>query len=103
MAAKAKTEKKSDGAPAAPSFEERLERLEALGGEIRRTDIPLEESLKAFEEGIALSKGLEAELETIESRVEILVNGPDEGAGKKGAADEPVLDLFDQKRHAGVE
>ena len=34
------------------NFEQRLERLEQLGTEIKKTDIKLEDALKLFEEGI---------------------------------------------------
>ena len=73
------------------SFEQRLERLETLGEVIRKTDIPLDEALKAFEEGIRLARTLENELEKIETRIEILMNSPE------AAADEsPDLELFDE-------
>jgi exodeoxyribonuclease VII small subunit len=71
------------------NFEERLLKLETLGETIRKTDIPLEDSLKAFEEGIKLARSLEKDLEKIESRIEILLNTPDEKA-----QDSPELDLF---------
>jgi exodeoxyribonuclease VII small subunit len=71
------------------NFEERLERLEYLGEQIRKTDIPLDEALKAFEEGIKLAKTLEKNLEKIDSRIEMLMND-------SVAADEepPELELF---------
>ena len=72
------------------NFEERLEKLESLGETIRKTGIPLEDSLKAFEEGIKLARSLEKDLEKIESRIEILLNAPD-----AKAQDSPELDLFD--------
>jgi exodeoxyribonuclease VII small subunit len=72
------------------NFEERLGRLESLGEQIRRSDIPLDEALAAFEEGIRLARTLESDLEKIESRIEILMNSaeapPDEA---------PELELFD--------
>jgi exodeoxyribonuclease VII small subunit len=72
------------------NFEERLERLEILGEQIRKTDIPLDEAIKAFEEGIKLAKTLELDLEKIESRIEILMNSAD------ALGDEaPELELFD--------
>jgi exodeoxyribonuclease VII small subunit len=72
------------------SFEERLERLETLGEKIRKTDIPLDEALKAFEEGIRLARGLESDLGKIESRIEILMNSADAPLGES-----PELELFD--------
>ena len=78
------------------SFEERLERLEELGDEIRKTDIPLDDAIKAFEEGIKLARTLEKDLEKIESRIEILMNADTAGAGA-GAGEGPVLGLFDDE------
>jgi exodeoxyribonuclease VII small subunit len=72
------------------NFEERLERLETLGEQIRRTDIPLDEALKAFEEGIKLARNLEKDLEKIESRIEILMNSDADAADES-----PELELFE--------
>ncbi len=82
--------KKASGAK--KTFEERLERLEALGDEIRRSDIPLDDAIKAFEEGIVLARNLEKDLEKIESRIEILMNS-DEAAPDEA----PELGLFDKE------
>ena len=71
------------------NFEERLERLEILGEQIRKTDIPLDEALKAFEEGIKLARTLEKDLEKIDSRIEILMNSAEDQAD-----DSPELELF---------
>lgn len=71
------------------NFEERLERLETLGETIRSTGIPLEDAIKAFEEGIKLARSLEKDLEKIESRIEVLLNASDAKAGES-----PELDLF---------
>ena len=38
------------------TFEENLQRLEQLTGDIKRSDISLEDALKDFEEGIKLAK-----------------------------------------------
>lgn len=72
------------------NFEERLERLEALGEAIRKPDLSLDEALKAFEEGIRLARSLEKDLEKTESRVELLMNGPEARADVN-----PELGLFD--------
>jgi len=75
------------------SFEERLERLEELGDEVRKTDIPLDDAIKAYEEGVKLARALEKELKEVESRVEIVMNdvvGDDEDEG-------PALGLFDDE------
>jgi exodeoxyribonuclease VII small subunit len=73
------------------SFEDRLGRLEKLGEQIRRTDIPLDEALKAFEEGIRLARTLENDLEKIENRIEILMNSTEAPADES-----PELELFDE-------
>jgi exodeoxyribonuclease VII small subunit len=74
------------------NFEERLERLEELGDRIRKPDIPLDDALKAFEEGIKLARALEKDLEKVESRIEVLMNGPEEKPEAK-----PELGLFDDE------
>jgi len=71
------------------SFEERLGRLEKLGEQIRRTDIPLNEALAAFEEGIRLARALEKDLEKIENRIEVLMNSAD-----APIEESPELELF---------
>lgn len=54
-------------------FEECLQRLEHILGELEKGDIPLERSLQLFEEGMKLSTSCRKELEEAESRVEILL------------------------------
>jgi exodeoxyribonuclease VII small subunit len=56
-----------------PSFESALARLEAIVERLESGDLPLEEALAAFEEGVALSRRCTAELEAAERRIEILV------------------------------
>jgi exodeoxyribonuclease VII small subunit len=76
------------------NFEERLERLETLGEKIRKPDLPLDDALKAFEEGIKLARSLEKDLEKVESRIEILMNGTEVKAGED---EEAELGLFDDE------
>lgn len=57
-----------------PSFEERLEQLEAVVKKLEGNDLPLEESLKLFENGMSLSESCRQELESAETRVEMLLN-----------------------------
>jgi exodeoxyribonuclease VII small subunit len=75
------------------NFEERLERLESLGEKIRKPDIPLDDALKAFEEGIRLARMLGKDLEKVESRIEVLMNAPD----AKVTDEMPELGLFDEE------
>ena len=80
---------KSSSVSSIKNFEERLNRLEFLGEQIRKNDIPLDEALKAFEEGIVLAKNLEKDIETIDSRIEILMN-----SAEAGEEESPELELF---------
>ena len=54
-------------------FEQAMARLEAIVGELEKGDLPLDESLKIFEEGIRLSKNCLRVLEEAERKVEVLV------------------------------
>jgi exodeoxyribonuclease VII small subunit len=72
-------------------FEERLERLEELAEKIKEPDLPLEDAVAVFEEGVKLSRGLERDLERIQGKVEILLGTK---VGSEGE-EKPDLDLFD--------
>ena len=54
-------------------FEQAMARLEAIVGELEKGDLPLDESLRIFEEGIRLSKNCLRVLEEAERKVEVLV------------------------------
>ena len=56
-----------------PKFEDCLSRLEQIVGELERGDVPLEQALKLFEEGMQLSGVCRKELEEAEGKVEILL------------------------------
>lgn len=80
------------------NFENDLKKLEELSSAIKQSDISLEDALKDFEEGIKLAKGMEKEIDAIESKIQILMKEPDESSsddasGKAGKA-KPELDLF---------
>lgn len=57
-----------------PKFEECLERLEQIVDQLEKGDIPLDQALGLFEEGIQLSNSCRKELEDAEGKVEILLN-----------------------------
>jgi len=80
--------KSSDGRKAPMGFEQRLERLEKLADTLRQGNIPLEDALSLFEEGMKLSRSLEKDLSKVERRVEILTREPE------GDLEEPGLELF---------
>lgn len=56
-----------------PKFEESLERLEKIVDELEKGNVPLEQALKLFEEGMQLSSSCRKELEEAEGKVEILL------------------------------
>lgn len=58
-------------------FEESLGRLEEIVRKMEAGDMPLEESLKAFEEGIKLVRLCTKKLDEAERRVEILLKQED--------------------------
>ncbi len=55
-----------------PSFEEALSELEALIENMEQSELPLDESLKSFERGIALTRTCQQALKSAEQKVEIL-------------------------------
>lgn len=68
------------GEPAAESelsFEAALDRLEELVRSLEDGDLPLDDALKAFEEGVRLSRFCHGRLQAAESRIEILLQDPD--------------------------
>ena len=85
-----KTQTKPQGTTHGTTIEQRLQKLETLGEEIRSKDLPLDDALKAFEEGIRLARSLEKELEKIQNRIEILMNNSD-----AKSSESPELELFD--------
>ncbi len=52
--------------PAEQSFEEALHRLEEIVEQLERGDVPLEDSMKLYEEGVALSKACAEKLSRAE-------------------------------------
>lgn len=55
------------------SFENSLERLEAIVEELQSTELPLDTRLKRFEEGVALVRECKKALEGATKKVEVLV------------------------------
>lgn len=56
-----------------PNFEVSLQRLEEIVDEMEKGNVPLEQALKLFEEGLKLSSSCRKELEEAEGKVEILL------------------------------
>ncbi len=59
------------------TFEESLKQLETIVGRLERGDLPLEESIKLFEEGMKLSTDCKDQLENAEGKVQILMRQRD--------------------------
>jgi exodeoxyribonuclease VII small subunit len=58
---------------AKPDFETAMRDLEALVERLEQGDLPLEESLAAFERGVALTRSCQTALKEAEQKVEILL------------------------------
>lgn len=63
--------------PSATSFETSLKELEKIVSELEKGDLALENQLKSFEKGVALSRECMKRLEEVERRVETLMTGPE--------------------------
>lgn len=88
-----KAAKKASGAPGGGeterlSFEGALERLETTVGRLEEGELPLEQALELFEQGVALSKLCSTTLEDAERRIEILI-------ADRGDPDELAVEPFD--------
>ncbi len=66
-----------------------MQRLEEVVEQLERGDIPLEQALKLFEEGVQLSNSCRKELEEAEGKVEILLkqNGRVQAEAFEASAD----------------
>ncbi|MBC7911756.1 MAG: exodeoxyribonuclease VII small subunit [Pyrinomonadaceae bacterium] len=70
------------------NFEASLAALEKIVRELERGDLPLEESLRLFEEGVTLSRECQERLSQAERRIETLL---------RDAEGRPVLSAFDEE------
>ena len=78
-------------------FEQALAELEGLVERLERGDVPLDEALRTFERGVALTRQCHASLQAAQQKVEILLKrgaraevepfeeSADEGAGSSDA------------------
>ncbi len=69
----------SDAAPLQLTFEESIRRLSEIVQTLERGDLPLEESLRLFEEGVKLSRASQTRLDSAQKRVEELLGVDDQG------------------------
>jgi exodeoxyribonuclease VII small subunit len=67
------------GNAAPPSFEQAVQKLGEIVEKLESGDLPLEESLALFEQGIRLSRDAQARLDAAEKRVEQLLGFDENG------------------------
>ncbi len=60
--------------PAGPAFEDAVKRLTEIIERLERGDLPLEESIALFEEGVKLSAVSQSRLDAAEKKVEQLLH-----------------------------
>jgi exodeoxyribonuclease VII small subunit len=87
-------------APTIATFEEAVKRLSEIVQTLERGDLPLEDSLRLFEEGVKLSRLSQERLESAQKKVEQLLGIDAQGkartepfqtqvTGERGDDDEP--------------
>jgi len=75
---KSKRMAKREQAKNAPqNFEAQLASLERIVRELERGELPLEQSLELFEQGVKLSRECQERLNEAERRIEVLLRGGD--------------------------
>lgn len=71
-------------------FEEALERLEEIVRKMETGDLPLEEALKSYEEGVKLIRLCQSKLDEAERRVELLLGKEDSLQVKRFSGEDGV-------------
>lgn len=74
------------------AYEEAVKKLEVIVNKLEDSEIPLEESLAYFQEGIVLSRYCREKLAEIEARVEYLLKEEQKqssGDSQQGGTEEP--------------
>lgn len=56
-----------------PDFEQSLAQLEAVVERMEQGDLPIEEALKAFEQGVKLTRECQSILDQTEQKVQVLI------------------------------
>jgi exodeoxyribonuclease VII small subunit len=74
------------------SFEDSLKRLAEIVDALEKGDVPLEDSLRLFEEGVGLSRLTQARLDAAEKRIEVLLAVDAEGRPDTTPFDNQGLD-----------
>ena len=71
----------------APTFEQAIKRLSEIVQALEKGDLPLEESLRLFEEGVALSRASQEKLDGAQKRVEELLGFERDGRARTAPFD----------------
>ncbi len=71
------------------SFEKNMQRLEQIVRAMERGDVPLEESLKLFQEGTELVRSCNDLLDKAQMQVKKIMTAPDGSQVEEDFADEP--------------
>jgi exodeoxyribonuclease VII small subunit len=69
-------------APSVATFEEAIKRLGEIVQTLERGDLPLEESLRLFEEGVKLSRISQERLDAAQKKVEQLLGVDEQGRAR---------------------
>lgn len=72
------------------SFEQAIENLEKIVSEIESGEVPLEESIEKYAQGIALVKQCRAILDSAEKKIQMLTAKEGNGLEVDGELPEPV-------------
>ncbi len=75
--------------PSSEKFEKNLQALEDLVEKLEQGDLPLEDALKAFEQGIKLARSCQGALQKAEQKIQILTD-------KEAAADASAFSPEDE-------
>lgn len=70
------------------TFEEAMERLETVVHQLEDGEVPLEQAIELFQEGMTLSKQCSEKLDSVESRIEMLIEENGEWVKKPLAPEE---------------
>ncbi len=72
------------------AFEEAMKSLEAVVGKLEAGDVPLEESIRLFEEGMSLSGICQRRLDEADRKIELLLRKP-EGVAVESEDESDIL------------
>lgn len=86
-----------DGEPK-PTFEEGLSKLEGIVKQLEGGELSLEESVKLFEQGVALSNTCRKQIREAETKVEILLKKGSEVVAEPFTSDMEEEDPFRSRR-----